>query len=150
MLATPGSISSILEALIESCKDGEQGFRSASEDVRNLSLKKMFAAHARERGEFVTELENLLRSQGQQSDTSGSVAGALHRAWINLKSALSTGSERSVLTECERGEEAAVSAYEDALKHEELPADMREVIVQQAATIRESLMRIRDLLQTYS
>lgn len=42
----------------------------------------------------------------------GNPAAALHRTFIDLKSALSANNNLVVLEECERGEEAAVIAYE--------------------------------------
>jgi uncharacterized protein DUF2383 len=45
----------------------------------------------------------------------GSVRGSMHRAWTNIKSAITGINEHAVLAECERDEDAAKHAYEAAL-----------------------------------
>src|SRR6478609_10263650 len=104
MATTTKSISSVLNGLIETLKDGQHGFRTAADDVKNPSLKSLFDELSMERGRFIAELDHLVRSIGEDVEQAGSVAGVMHRAWINLKSALSSGSEHSILSECERGE----------------------------------------------
>jgi len=48
------------------------------------------------------------------------------------------------LEECERGEDAAKSAYEAALK-EDLPADIRTLVERQYQGVKENHDRVRDL-----
>src|SRR3954466_13019415 len=124
MATTTKSISSLLNGLIETCKDGQHGFKTAAEDVKNDALRSLFQELSMERGRFIAELEHLVRSVGEDVEQSGSVAGVMHRAWIDLKSALSSGSEHAVLAECERGEDSAVAEYREALEHD-LPVSIR-------------------------
>ncbi len=60
----------------------------------------------------------------------GSVLGALHRRWVNVKTAITGKDEAAVLAECERGEDMAVVAYKDALA-QDLPSDVRKLIERQ-------------------
>ena len=50
-----------------------------------------------------------------------------------------------MLDEAERGENAALRAYREALAVRELPADVRSVIARQAARIEEAHDCLRDL-----
>ena len=148
MATTTKSISSVLNGLIEALKDGQHGFRTAADDVKNPSLQTLFGELSMERGRFVAELEHLVRSVGEDVEQSGSVVGAMHRAWIDLKSALSSGSEHSILAECERGEDSAVAEYRDALDHE-LPTTVHNVVQQQYYAIQQAHDRVRELRDSY-
>src|SRR5947209_19009541 len=116
MTQTSGMIST-LNSLIETLKDGQEGFRQASEAVKDPTLKSLFNEYSLQRAKFAGELQNeVVRSLGDaKPEESSSTAGALHRAWINLKSALTAGDDHAILAECERGEDSAVNEYRKAL-----------------------------------
>jgi len=82
-------------------------------------------------------------------EKTGSVAGALHRGWIDLKAAVSAKDEHAVLAECERGEDSAVEEYREALEHSELPPEVHGVIARQYASVQEAHDRVRDLRDSY-
>jgi uncharacterized protein (TIGR02284 family) len=135
---------STLNGLIETCRDGQQGFQTALDAVTDSELKKLFHLYAQERAKFVAELELEVRCHGGSTEESGSIAATLHRGWMNIKSALTGLDEAAVIKECERGEDSAVKAYDDALRGE-LPADIRPVIERQAAAVREAHARLSAL-----
>jgi uncharacterized protein (TIGR02284 family) len=72
-------------------------------------------------------------------------AGAVHRGWINLKSAISGNSSSAILNECENGDAAALKTYEEALEVQNLPSDIRNVIERQHHDILEAKNRITTL-----
>jgi uncharacterized protein (TIGR02284 family) len=90
------------------------------------------------------ELRAEVRRLGGDPEKRGSVAGALHRGWINIKNLVTGGDDAAIIAEAERGEDSAKRAYEDALK-EPLPAGARELIEQQAAIVREAHDQVRAL-----
>ena len=135
---------STLNNLIETCKDGEQGFRTASDGVKRDDLKTLFLAYSQQRTQFAGELQNEVLRLGGDPEKTGSVAATLHRGWIDIKSAVTGEDEGAVITECERGEDSAVRNYEDALK-EDLPANIRSIIEQQFTQIKEAHARLRAL-----
>jgi uncharacterized protein (TIGR02284 family) len=145
MSTTTSSIASVLNSLIETCKDGQNGFRDAAENVGNSDLKALFSEYSMQRQQFVTELQSLTASLGESAEDSGSVAGALHRGWIDLKAALTSREDHAILAECERGEDSAVSEYRDALEHDDLPANIRDVIQRQYVSVQAAHDRVRDL-----
>lgn len=140
----PEDTISILNNLIETLKDGQEGFRVAAEDVKNPELKTLFNRISIERSQMAGELqqEAMRLGEGEPEKTS-SAMGALHRGWIHLKEALAGGGEHAVLAECERGEDAAVSAYRDALE-QALPQNLREVIERQYARVKAAHDEVRD------
>ena len=142
---TAHSLADTLNSLIETCRDGHQGFRTAADDVRNPELKTLFTEYSQQRARFIDELQSIVRGLGEESERSSSVAGALHRGWINLKSVLPSGDEHAILAECERGEDSAVEEYREALAQRELPLHVRQMIQRQAAAVQAAHDRVRDL-----
>ena len=135
---------STLNDLIEYCKDGQKGYQTAAEDVQNQNLKDLFRTYAQQRTDFVGELKEQVRVLGGDPDKSGSVTGALHRSFIDLKSAVSKGDEEAILQECDRGESAAESKYDEALKTD-LPQSVRGLVKKQHDEIRNARNQIRSL-----
>jgi uncharacterized protein (TIGR02284 family) len=135
---------STLNNLIETCKDGENGFRTASDGVKNQELKTLFLTYSQQRAQFASELQQEVRRLGGDPEQTGSVAATLHRGWINIKSAVTGEDEGAVISECERGEDSAVHNYQDALK-ENLPAQLQTTIQRQYTQVKEAHDRIRAL-----
>lgn len=135
---------STLNNLIETCKDGQEGFKQAAEGVDNSETKSLFYELGQQRTKFVGELQSLVRELGGDPENSGSVTGAIHRGWINIKSAVTGQDQGSILNEAERGEDVAKAAYEKALK-EDLPANVRSTVEQQAKEVKAAHDRVRDL-----
>src|SRR5947207_11037325 len=136
---------STVKSLIETLKDGQEGFKQAAEGVKDLQLKSLFNEYSRQRSRFASELQSQVQSLGElKPETSGSAAGALHRAWINLKSAVTSGDDHALLTECERGEDSAVKEYKKAIA-ENLSAPSREMVSRQYSEIKNAHDRIKNL-----
>jgi len=113
----------VIDNLIETLKDGQEGFKQAAESVRNPALKALFSGYSDQRSRFATVLQSEARRQGEtEPETTSSATGALHRGWINLKSAVTGGDEHAILAECERGEDSAVEEYKKALDDDLSPA----------------------------
>jgi uncharacterized protein (TIGR02284 family) len=139
---------STLNDLIETCKDGANGFREAAGAVTRADAKALFTSRVPVIEQSAAELQAEVRRLGGDAETTGSVAAAVHRRWIDLKSAITGRDEAAILTECERGEELAVKDYEDALKRD-LPAEVRTVVERQYRGAVANLERVRALGRTY-
>ena len=127
---------SVLNGLIETCKDGEQGFKTAADGLADSQIKSLFQQFSRQRGEMARELQGEVRRLGGDPDKGGSIAGAAHRGWINIKSVVTGKDDGSIVAEAERGEDSAKKMYEEAL-NEVLP-------IQTVALIREQSMKVLD------
>jgi uncharacterized protein (TIGR02284 family) len=133
----------ILNNLIETCRDGQNGFREAAEHVKNPEVREFFNQQSLVRAQFASELEAEVRRLGEPDvKTSGSTLAAMHRAWIDLKSSLGGGDE-AIISAAETGEDSAKKAYEEALK-EKLPGDVQELVRKQAESVIEAHNRVRD------
>lgn len=141
---TNENVISTINNLIETCKDGQEGFKQAADGVERSDLKSLFYEFSQQRSQFVGELQTLVRDVGGDPETTGSIAGSLHRGWINIKSAVTGRDEAAILNECERGEDSAKNAYKEALQ-ENLPASVTEVIQRQAAAVQTAHDKIKAL-----
>jgi len=138
----------LLNDLVETSKNGEKGFRAAAEDTKNPELKSLFESRANDCATGATELQALVTQLGGKPEDSGTIAGALHRGWVNLKSAVTGRSDTAILEECERGEDVAKKDYADALQ-EALPEDIRAVVQRQYDGVLRNHDQIRDLRNRY-
>ncbi|MDQ6809988.1 MAG: PA2169 family four-helix-bundle protein [Verrucomicrobiota bacterium] len=144
MSQTSGMISTI-NGLIETLKDGQEGFRQAAEAVKDSELKSLFNELSLQRSRFAGELQSEVIGLGESKpEDSSSTAGALHRTWINLKAAITSRDDHAILAECERGEDSAVAAYKKAME-EEISSPIRDVISRQYTDVKAAHDRVRDL-----
>jgi uncharacterized protein (TIGR02284 family) len=135
---------SVLNELIETSKDGANGFRAAAEAVQRPDAKALFTSRVPIIERAAAELQAEVRRLGGDAETTGSVAASLHRGWIGLKAAVTGKDDAAIITECERGEQLAVTKYEDALE-KDLPADVRAVVERQYRGTVQNLEKVRAL-----
>ena len=134
----------IIEKLIQTCRDGQEGYRNAAEHTKDPELKSFFEHQSLERASFAGELENEVRHLGEGDvDRSTSLANKLHRAWFEMKQKMG-GGDLSILESVEAGEESAQQHYQEALDAG-LPRDLRDIVQRQAQRIFAAHERVRTL-----
>jgi uncharacterized protein (TIGR02284 family) len=136
----------VLDRLISVCKDGEDGYRSAVEDVERADLKELFGALRDQRARFAAELQAVAHPHAA-ADVRGTLAARMHRGWMNLKAALKKGDPAAVLHEVDRGESSALESYEQALQ-QTLPPEAHALVERQYAQLKVDYGRIRALERT--
>src|SRR4029453_14730176 len=99
---------STLNDLIETSKDGEYGFRTSAESLSNAQLKQVFQRYADSCPEAARGLQAKVRSLGGDPEKGGSISGAAHRAFVNIKSAITGKDDQAIVNEVERGEDVAM------------------------------------------
>ncbi len=135
-----------LNSLLEKNHDAMKGYAQAMENVKNPSLKTLFADHSAQRRQFAQDLRKHIQAFGGTTDDGGSVAGEIHRFWIDLKSAVTGNSDEAILEECIRGEEASLEEYDDVLEHRnELPLDTYNMIMVQKGVIQNYVSQLKSL-----
>jgi len=148
--AMPGTNESveIVKDLIETCRDGQNGYLHAASQVEDPKLKAYFDEQSLKRGRFAVELEEASTRLGDvdASDT-GTVAGVMHRAWFELKGDLGVGNHE-ILVSVEQGEDRAKKGYEDAM-NAALPEMLLSIIREQYASVKAAHDRVRDWRDGY-
>jgi len=134
-----------LNHLIHVCRDGQAGYLQAAEYVKSAWLQGLFQNFSIQREQFATELTNLVAGLGVEPASGTSVTGALHRTWIDLRTAVTgdSGDDGIILDECERGEDAAKEAYETEL-NKGLPEHIHRVVQSQYQDILRTHDQVRE------
>lgn len=137
---------STINGLIETLKDGQEGFRQAAEAVKDSQLKSLFNEYSMQRSRFAGELQSEAIGMGESDpENSSSTAGAMHRAWINLKSAITTQDDHAILAEAERGEDSAVAEYKKAMEEKDLTGPVRDTISRQYTEVKAAHDKVKAL-----
>jgi uncharacterized protein (TIGR02284 family) len=127
----------VLLDLIKTLEDSQKGFADIGDHLKDISLKRFFLAESLKRANFRAELESELHRAGMADvKESGTVSGAIHRTWGDLKAKLGAG-DHGLLETAEKGEDDAKKAYEKALDHD-LPLPIRELLVEQQEQVLAS------------
>ena len=135
---------SVVENLIEICRDGEKGYKDAASHAKRTDLKTFFTEQGAQRARFADELQLELSKLGKpEKKESGTVGGAMHRAWIDTKVAVG-GGDKTILESVEKGEDSAKENYQKALNGA-LPANVLEIVRRQASSVMNAHDRVRDL-----
>lgn len=121
---------SVLNDLIETCKDGEAGFTECANDVESANLKSVMVKCSNDCAAAAAELQQLVRGMGGEPERDTSLSGDMHRRWVGLKEALTGKDDTAILNECERGEDVAKKSYKEALE-KDLPHNIRAVVEKQ-------------------
>ncbi len=143
-MPSDAEVISTLNRLIETCRDGREGFRTAAEGVRSVELRELFQTYARQREGFVSELQDEVRRLGGEPEQTGSLVATLHRGWMGLRAALEGDDDRAVVSECERGEEVALDTYRSTLGTD-MPVSVRAMVERQFAEVKEAHNHVANL-----
>jgi len=132
-----------LNHLIAIAEDGRLGYENAAKDVDDGEMKMLFSKFSSERAGYIAELRAQVKSLGGDAEDDGGPLGAMHRVWIDLKSAFTSGDRNAIINACTTGEEAAISAYEGALKEDYIIGQTRTIIGEQLNGIKAALNSIK-------
>jgi uncharacterized protein (TIGR02284 family) len=132
-----------VRTVIEVLHDGEKGFQSLGEQLKDSRAKQYFATESATRGKFAKELETALGTAINETvDEGGTATGTLHRAWGELKGKLG-GGDHTLLETAEQGEDAAKKAYEEVLKLHDVPAPVMGLLKKQQSHILASHDKVK-------
>ncbi|MEO5570374.1 MAG: PA2169 family four-helix-bundle protein [Bacteroidia bacterium] len=134
---------SVLNGLIEINNDRIDGYEKAAKEIEENDLKSLFTEFANDsrqhRGELITEVV----SHGGSPAEGNTAAGKVYHAWMDIKAALTAKDTKGIVNSCEYGEDAAVEAYDDALKSDGLSQKLRSVVIRQRAGVKQSHDKIK-------
>ena len=130
-----------LNDLLTKAYDAEEGFKHAAERAESHpDLVRFFKKQSDMRLSFGHDIKQKIGLYGGEPDKGSSVAAKAHQVWMTVKDALTPDHDgEEILEECIRGEKAALDDYDDKLKCDELPMDVRTLLTSQRAIIASSL-----------
>jgi len=131
-------IANNLNQLLEKNYDAEKGYKDAAEKVKSTQMKQFLEEQAQLRYDFGHEIKSEIKAFDGEVDKGGSVKGSMHRAWMDLKSAVSSDKEENVMEEVQRGEQSALEEYDEVINNAHLPATTKDILTQQRAKIQQA------------
>lgn len=134
----------VLNNLLETCYDGLDGFRTAIAEIDNDDVIAFCQSRIQRIDEAAADLYTAIQHLGVHPAEHGHSVARVHRGWIHLRAAISSGTQSAILTEMERGEERAAKAYHEALQ-KPLPEALHDMVQDQAQGADENLARVRSL-----
>lgn len=146
-MKTPNEVAEILNDLVEINNDRIEGYETAIENLKpeDQDLKSLFISMIDESRKCKMALSNELNVLKSETEEGTTTSGKLYRAWMDVKAAFTGHDRKSVLENCEFGEDAAQKAYKDAANEEGLPANLKALILEQKAALRESHDKVKQL-----
>lgn len=137
----------ILNDLVAINNDRIAGYEKAIEETRDTDgdLKKLFTSMIDESRKIRLELANEVQALGGEYDRGTTASGKIYRAWMDVKAVFTGHDRHTVLANCERGEDAAQSAYKDALTDNKVPNYISTLLTSQKQILRASHDRIKAL-----
>ncbi|HEX8575619.1 MAG TPA: PA2169 family four-helix-bundle protein [Flavobacterium sp.] len=133
-----------LNGLIAILEDGKLGYKNAAEDIDDYGLKENFLAYSRERSFYIVQLQDEINKLGKSTnEADGGPLGLLHRTWIDIKAAFTSGHKDAIIDACITGEEAAIKKYTTALKENDFDPSLRLIIQNQLSGIEKTLSQIK-------
>jgi uncharacterized protein (TIGR02284 family) len=125
-----------LNGLIATTIDSVDGYRSSAEAVDSPRYGELFTARASERSSVAEQLRAEVRRLGGNPEDDGTLLAGGHRAFLNLKAAVTDRDDKAVVAEVERGEDHIKAKYEAALTDESLSPETRSLIETSYGSVR--------------
>lgn len=137
----------ILNDLIQINNDRIVGYEKAIEELKpeDADLKTLFVKMIGESHKHKLALATEVQALGTDIDTGTTNSGKIYRAWMDVKAVFTGHDRKTVLNNCEFGEDAAQKAYKTALEEDDLSANLREIVSQQKTDLRASHDQIKSL-----
>ncbi len=134
-----------LNGLIATTIDSVDGYTEAAKDSENDRFTEMFTSRAHERRQVASDLQSEVTRLGGNAEDDGTILAGAHRAFLNLKSAVTGKDDAAIVNEVERGEDHIKAKFEGALDDNELSAETRSAIGAAWGSVKSGHDQMRDL-----
>ena len=135
----------ILNDLIATCHDSEEGYAKAAKGVHDRTISDRLAGISGERERFATELGKLVSRLGGQPASDAHYGGVLHRGWVDLETRIRPKDQHDLLEDCVRGDTGTLKHYDHALQ-QWLPEDAQMLLREQRTQVQADLDFIGSLV----
>jgi len=125
----------------------EKAIHETKQEDSDLSI--LFAAMVAESHRIKIALATEVQSLGAEISKGTTTEGKIYQVWRELKATFSGHNRHTILSNCEAIEDAALHAYQVALKHE-LPAFIRDLLTRQLETLQASHEEVKSLRDQYA
>ena len=135
----------LLHSLLRIWRDSAEGYATAARDVPDAEVSRLFERYRSERMKMVKELEERIVALRGDPNVNPSIAGVVHRAWMDYRAGNDDNPTHSLLAEVERGEDMAVDAVKQALKERDIDAATHHLFERHYELVQAAHDRIKQL-----
>ena len=146
--------SEVLNDLIQINNDRIEGYKRAITEAgeSDEDLKAIFHRMKDESRQYVAELTREVVKLGGEPASGTTASGKIYRIWMDVKATFTGSDRKTLLSNCESGEDAAQKAYQQALTGDEpLAPDIRLLVANQKASLKvshDTIKKFRDAYKT--
>ncbi|MBW7676339.1 ferritin-like domain-containing protein [Chryseobacterium chendengshani] len=143
---------SVLNDLLKITNDRIEGFSKVEDKVWETysGLKSDYDDMVSNSQKMKSDLVQLITERGGEPENTTTAAGAIHRAWIDIKSSFAGNKDESTLENVVFGEDAAIKAYQDALDSGDLCTKSSQTVQDQLHHLKASYNKFENLEQKRS
>jgi uncharacterized protein (TIGR02284 family) len=145
-------IITVLDDLLQINHDRVDGYQKAIDELKpeDADLRTLFTRYTGQSREFSEELTREITRLGGDPSKGTTNSGKIYRVWMDLKAAIKGKDRKTILENCEFGEDAAQKAYDTALNTDiEFEPSIRDLIVKQKASLKTGHDEVKRLRDTY-
>ncbi len=141
----------VLNDLLRINNDRVAGYEKAIDELKDgdADLRTLFHRYINESREYAQDLTKEISRLGGDATDGTTNSGKVYRVWMDLKAAIAGKDRKTILSNCEFGEDAAQKAYDTALNSDiDFEPSLRDLIVRQKASLKsghDEIKRLRDI-----
>ena len=137
----------ILNDLILVNNDRVTNYQKAEEELKkeDADLIQLFQEKVEQSNNFIDELTQKVTEAGHKVESGTTNAGKIYHVWMDVKAFFGGFNRKIILDNCVVGEDAALSAYNDALSSEGLSPEIRSLLTQHHADLIVSYNKVKAL-----
>jgi|YelNatPaOPRAMG01_1025707.scaffolds.fasta_scaffold204968_1 uncharacterized protein (TIGR02284 family) len=143
-MASKEEVVSILNDLIQTCRDSHEAFERAADNVHRVDLKTPLNELSHQQAIFAGELEDQVRSLGGEPAKRGHLGSLLERGLGEIGSRFKEKDDPAILAECQKVADDSLRHYQHAL-NEDLPADVRMIVQRHFQAVQAALSQLRTM-----
>lgn len=142
---------SVLNDLLHIINDRQEGFSRVEAKVwESYPAVKTDYARMHSLGTIMkNELMNLIQDHGGDPSDTTTVAGALHRTWIDIRNSFTIGLNNiqdATIENVVFGEKAAIEAYQNAIDSGKLSQKSLDVVSEHLKNIKDSYYQFKQMI----
>jgi uncharacterized protein (TIGR02284 family) len=148
VMSTTEKTIGVLNDLIRINHDRVVGYEKAIEELKdeNEDLRPLFLRYINESNQYAQELTVEVSRLGGEPAEGTTNSGKIYRVWMDLKAVVTGKDRKTVLENCEFGEDAAQKAYDMALNSDvELETALRDILVRQKTQLKTGHDEVKSL-----
>ncbi|MES2285331.1 MAG: PA2169 family four-helix-bundle protein [Bacteroidota bacterium] len=134
-----------LRELIIINNDRYEGYKTATKETDDASLKALFSEFSAQSKKFSDELRKLIppHEKAPKYDET-KIFGDLYRSWMSMKNALTENNNQAILLSCEYSEDIIRKTYDDFIMDPDVPGAVSVLVKKQ----RSELDQCYDMVRT--